>query len=56
MADKNKMTFSYKYDGLNVVVKLDKDSNLDTVLDAFEGFLKACTYSFNGHLEFVEDK
>jgi hypothetical protein len=33
-----------------------KEESLSNVVRVFEDFLKACGYSFEGHLDFVEDE
>lgn len=52
--DNEKMTFTYRNSGLNVVVTVGRDSDLETTITAFEGFLRAATYMFDGHLEIVD--
>lgn len=61
------MEFKCKYEKLDdedlggetypeVTFVIGDDANLDSVLSAFENFLKACTYHFEGrHLEMVPD-
>lgn len=46
---------SHSYDGLKVTLKVDGHS-IEDVVQAFEAVLRGCTYSFDGHLELVEDE
>lgn len=50
-----KFTYNYGPEHPRIEISLHKDSTLDSVLEAFEGFLKAAGYSFDGHLEFVNE-
>ena len=39
----------------SVAFRVNQDANLDEVIEAVERYLRACGYSFDGHLEIVED-
>ena len=45
-------------DGSSVSVCVENDENLDSVLDAFKGFLQACTYPIDSdeYVAIIEDK
>lgn len=42
------------YDTTKVIIQLDANS-LPELLEAFEDFLRASSFSFDGHLEIVKD-
>jgi hypothetical protein len=44
------------YDVSDVLIQLPYDSTLDEVLDTFERFLLACSFSFHGHVRIIEDE
>ena len=39
-----------------ITFDIDEDANLSQMLDAFEHFLKASGFSFDGYLDFVKDE
>ena len=45
----------YEENAPKVIVRVHSDSTLPDVISAFESFLKATGYSFDGRLEIVED-
>lgn len=51
------MKFTYQYDDVSplVEVTISPQSTLLETLEAFEGFLKAAGYHFDGELDFVQD-
>jgi hypothetical protein len=51
------MKFIYQFEELSpkIEVTLDLDRTLPEVLEAFENFLLACGYKFDGVLDIVED-
>lgn len=51
-----KFKFIYKANGAEVIVTLSGESSLEEMLTWFEGFLRASTYSFDGHIEIAEDE
>ena len=46
------MKFIHQYDDNDALVEMTapKDASLEEALDAFERFLRACTYVFDGHI------
>lgn len=48
----------YAYDNSNneeIIMRIEPESSLNDVLNAFERFLKACGYYFDGRLEIVNE-
>lgn len=63
MSKTNYHVFIYKSDGLGVVPPVSiqhridgRETSLPEMLEAFECYLKACGYSFDGHVDIVEDE
>ena len=52
------MKFEHRYDDKSpkVIMELDNDSTLDQVFEAMEGFLKACTYHFDGQIGLIDEQ
>lgn len=52
------MKFEYQFDDKSprVSIELSPESSLGDVIEAFESFLKAAGYSFDGQLDFVEEE
>ncbi len=53
------MTFTYKdkASGFQQITKIaDDDITLDDLLPHIEGFLRGCTYTFDGELQIVDEK
>jgi hypothetical protein len=52
------MKFEYQFDenSAKVTVELSPESDLTTVLEQFEAFLKASGYAFDGLLDFVAEE
>jgi len=52
------MKFSYQYSPADkkIEISLHRDSSLDSVIDAFEAFLRDAGYSFDGHIDVIENK
>lgn len=52
------MKFEYQFDenSPKVTVELSAESDLPTVLEQFEGFLKAAGYPVEGTLDFIEEE
>ena len=48
------MEFRYNHDGIDVVMRLDKDVSLWDCIGHFENFLRACSFNFQGNLQLVE--
>ena len=51
--------YSHQFDDLahnKVTFDVAEDASLDQMLDAFEHFLKASGFSFDGQLDFVKDE
>jgi len=46
--------FNHEYDGESVCINVCA-SAIDDVMAAFERYLKACGYEFNGHVTICED-
>ena len=44
------------FDVSDVLIQLPYNSTLDDVLDTFERFLLACSFSFHGHVRIIEDE
>ncbi len=53
-----KLEFFYQFTDKDpkTIMTLSPESDLDAVLTAFEGFLKAAGYSFDGVLDFVDNE
>jgi len=49
-----KLEYQYNDNSEKVVFEVPRDASLSDMLDAFERFLRAATYCFDGHLEIVE--
>jgi len=52
------MKFEHQYGPTQplIVMEVHEDASLPEVLMAFESFLKACTYNFDGQLEIVNEE
>ncbi len=51
-----KSTIGLTSDPMSVTVEMDQDSTIPEMLIAFEGFLRASGYVFDGTLDIVEEK
>lgn len=53
-----RMYFEYQFNDQSpkVTISLSPESSLPEVVESFESFLRACGYSFDGSLDFIEEE
>lgn len=51
-----RLEYQYEEGKPKIVVELNRDSSLTDLLEGFGAFLLAAGYSYNGHLDIVEEE